>query len=157
MARFRGGLNREIQDILDIKNMLTWRNYLGFSCKAECELLGRCSRTYSNTFAGRNSSSSSAPALPVPSTPTPRQRTATPTGAAPATGAASTTGRTWDITCFCCSERVHVARDSPNKRTLLIRDNGEYSSASDSHHHRQRQLQQFGEYYAGREVVLTHS
>jgi hypothetical protein len=23
MARFRGGLNREIQDILDIKNMLT--------------------------------------------------------------------------------------------------------------------------------------
>jgi hypothetical protein len=25
------------------------------------------------------------------------------------------------------------------------------------HHHRQRQLQQFGEYYAGREVVFTHS
>jgi hypothetical protein len=25
-----------------------------------------------------------------------------------------------------------VARDCPNKRTLLIRDNGEYSSASDS-------------------------
>ena len=27
----------------------------------------------------------------------------------------------------------------------------------DSHHHRQRQLQQFGEYRAGREVVITHS
>jgi hypothetical protein len=26
----------------------------------------------------------------------------------------------------------HVIRDYPNKRTLIIRDNGEYSSASDS-------------------------
>jgi hypothetical protein len=114
-----------------------------------------------------------------------------------------------------------MARDWPNKHTLLIRDDGEYFSASDSeelehtllatdnaakmdihvnpgdadryeslvvqrvlstqvapaeknqphfvpyegcyveavdlHHHRQRQLQQFGEYYAGREVVFTHS
>jgi hypothetical protein len=115
-----------------------------------------------------------------------------------------------------------VARDCLNKSTLLIHDNGVYSSASDSeelehtllatnnaaktdihvnsgdadryeslvaqhvlstqvapsreesvthsvpyewccagafdsHHHRQRQLQQFGKYYACREVVFTHS
>jgi hypothetical protein len=132
MARFHGGLNREIRDILDYKEYADMTQLLEFACKAEREVQGRRSRTYSNTFAGRNSSSSSAPTLPAPSTPTPREKIATPARAAPATGAAPTTGRTRDITCFRCSRRGHVARDGPNKRTLLIRDNGDYSSASDS-------------------------
>jgi hypothetical protein len=131
MARFRGGLNREIQDNLDYKEYADITQLFEFACKAEHEVQGRRSRTYSNTFAGRNSSSSSAPALPVPSTPTPRERTAAPAGATPATDTTSTTGRTRDIMCFRCSRCGHVARDCPNKRTLLIRDNGEYSSASD--------------------------
>jgi hypothetical protein len=132
MAHFRGGLNCEIQDILDYKEYADMTQLFEFACKAECEVQGRHSRTYSNTFAGRNSSSSSAPALPAPSTSTPREKTATPAGATPATGTTPTTGRTRDITCFRCRGRGHVARNCPNKRTLLIRDNGEYSSASDS-------------------------
>jgi hypothetical protein len=132
MARFCGGLNCEIQDILDYKEYGDMTQLFEFACKAEREVQGRRLRTYSNTFTGRNSSCSSTPPLPAPSTPTPRERTTTPAGAAPATGAASTTSRTQDITCFRCSGRGHMARDCPNKRTLLIRDNGEYSSASDS-------------------------
>ncbi|WVZ97734.1 hypothetical protein U9M48_043248 [Paspalum notatum var. saurae] len=42
------------------------------------------------------------------------------------------TGRTRDIRCHRCKGFGHTIRDCPNKRTLLIRDNGEYSSASDS-------------------------
>jgi hypothetical protein len=72
MALFRGGLNREIQDILDYKEYVDMTQLFEFACKAEREVQGRRSRTYSNTFAGRNLSSSSAPALPTPSTPTPR-------------------------------------------------------------------------------------
>jgi hypothetical protein len=132
MAHFRGGLNRKIQDILDYKEYADMTQLFEFACKAEREVQGRRSRTYSNTFAGRNSSSSSAPALPAPSAPTPREKTATPAGAAPAIDATPTTGRTRDITCFLCSGRGHVARNCPNKRTILIRDNDEYSSASDS-------------------------
>jgi hypothetical protein len=113
MAHFHGGLNREIQDILDYKKYADMTQLFEFACKAEREVQGRCSRTYSNTFAGRNSSSSSKPALPAPSMHTPREKTATPAGAAPATGAASTIGRTRDITCFRCSGRGHVARDYP--------------------------------------------
>jgi hypothetical protein len=93
-ARFCGGLNREIQDILDYKAYADMTQLFEFSCKVEREVQGRHSRTYSNTFAGRNSSSSSAPALPAPSTPAPREKTATPAGATPATSAAPTTGRT---------------------------------------------------------------
>jgi hypothetical protein len=103
MACFRGGLNREIQHILDYKEYADMTQFFEFACKAEREVQGRRSRTYSNTLAGRNSSSSSAPALPAPSTPTPREKTATPAGAAPATGATPTTGRTQDITCFRCN------------------------------------------------------
>jgi hypothetical protein len=135
MACFRGCLNHEIQDILDYKEYANMTQLFELACKAEHEVQRRRSRTYFDTFAGRNSSSCSAPALPTPSAPTSREKTATPTGAATATGAAPTTSRTRDITCFRCSIRGHVARDCPNKCTLLIRDNGEYSSASDSEEH----------------------
>jgi hypothetical protein len=126
MAWFRGGLNREIQDILGI----CWHDPIVWVClRSWTRSAGTRSRTYSNTFAGRNSSSSSALPLPAPSTPTPRERTTTSVGAAPATGTTSTTR---DITCFRYSRRGHVARDYPNKCTLLIHGDGEYSSASDS-------------------------
>jgi hypothetical protein len=132
MARFHGGLNREIQDILDYKEYDDMTQLFEFAYKADREVHGCRSRTYSYTFASRNSLSSSTPVLPAPSTPTLREKTATPAGAAPATDAASTTGRTRDIMCFCYSGRGHVAWDCLNKHTLLIRDNGEYSSASGS-------------------------
>ncbi|WVZ93940.1 hypothetical protein U9M48_039889 [Paspalum notatum var. saurae] len=133
MARFRGGLNREIQDILDYKEYFDITTLFAYACKAEREVQGRRSKTYTNSFAGRSPTSSSAPALPAPSTTstTPRDRTAKPT-ASPAPGAVPPTGRTRDIQCHRCKGFGHMIRDCPNKRTLLIRDNGEYSSASDS-------------------------
>ncbi|WVZ58363.1 LOW QUALITY PROTEIN: hypothetical protein U9M48_008642 [Paspalum notatum var. saurae] len=133
MARFRGGLNREIQDILDYKEYFDITTLFEYACKAEREVQGRRSKTYANSFAGRSPTSSSTPALPAPSTigTTPRERTAKP-AAPPATGAAPSTGRTRDIRCHRCKGFGHVIRDCPSKRTLLIRDDGEYSSASDS-------------------------
>ncbi|WVZ97710.1 hypothetical protein U9M48_043224 [Paspalum notatum var. saurae] len=88
---------------------------------------------YQELQKGRNPTPSSAPTRPAPFTTstTPRERTANP--AAPSsTGAVPSTGRTRDIQCHRCKGFGHMIRDCPNKRTLLIRDNGEYSSASDS-------------------------
>ena len=133
MARFRGGLNREIHDILDYKDYFDITTLSEYACKAEREVQGRRSKTYTNSFAGRGSTHSSTPSSPAPSTPstTPRTGMAKPT-APPAKGAISSIGRTWDIQCHRCKGFGHMIRDCPNKRTLLIRDNGEYSSASDS-------------------------
>ncbi|WVZ93548.1 hypothetical protein U9M48_039519 [Paspalum notatum var. saurae] len=133
MARFRGGLNREIQDILDYKEYFDITTLFEYACKAEREVQGRRSKTYANSFAGRSPTSSSTPALPAPSTigTTPRERMAKP-AAPPAIGAAPSIGRTRDIQCHRCKGFGHVIRDCPSKRTLLIRDDGEYSSASDS-------------------------
>ncbi|WVZ97508.1 hypothetical protein U9M48_043035 [Paspalum notatum var. saurae] len=133
MARFRGGLNREIQDILDYKEYFDITTLFEYACKAEREVQWRRSKTYTNSFAGRNPTPSSAPTRPAPFTTstTPRERTANP--AAPSsTGAVPSTGRTRDIQCHRCKGFGHMIRACPNKRTLLIRDNGEYSSASDS-------------------------
>jgi hypothetical protein len=52
MARFRGGLNREIQDILDYKEYVDMTTLFEYACKAEHEVQGRRSRTYTNSFAG---------------------------------------------------------------------------------------------------------
>jgi hypothetical protein len=141
MARFRCGLNREIQDILDYKEYVDMTTLFEYACKAEREVQGRRFRTYTNSFAGRSPTSSSAPALPAPSTTstTPRERTAKP-AAPPATGTVPSTGRTRDIQCHRCKGFGHVIRDCPCKCTLLIRDNGEYSSASDSEETRHAML-----------------
>jgi hypothetical protein len=98
MARFRGGLNREIQDILDYKNYFDITTLFEYACKAEREVQGRRSKTYTNSFAGRGSTHSSTPSSPTPSMPstTPRIGTTKP-AAPPAKGAASSTGRTRDI------------------------------------------------------------
>ena len=134
MACFRGGLNREIQDILDYKGYNDMTTLFEYACKAEREVQGHRSKTYSNSFAGRTSTSSSGAASLAPSATmtAPRERAPKPTGAASPTGAPTTTGRTWDIRCFRCQGLGHVSRDCPNKRILLIRDDGEFSSASDS-------------------------
>jgi hypothetical protein len=68
MAHFRGGLNREIQDILDYKEYNDMTILFAYACKAEREVQGHRSKTYSNSFAGRSPATSSAPALPAPST-----------------------------------------------------------------------------------------
>jgi hypothetical protein len=74
MARFRGGVNREIQDILDYKDYFDITTLFEYACKAKREVQGRRSKTYTNSFAGRGSTYSSTPSSPAPSTPstTPR-------------------------------------------------------------------------------------
>jgi hypothetical protein len=120
MARFRGGLNREIQDILDYKEYYDMTTLFEYACKAEDEVQGRRSKPYSNPFAGRSSTSTSrsVPLAPSTSTTTPREKTTKPASTA------LTTGRTRDIQCHRCRGFGHVIRDCPNKLTLLIRDDG---------------------------------
>ena len=126
MARFRGGLNREIQDILDYKEYNDMTTLFEYACKAEREVQGRRSKTYTNPFAGRSPSSSSTPSTPAHSTPSITPREKTTKLAAPSTkptpGAASSSGCTRDVRCFRCQGFGHMIRDCPNTRALIIRD-----------------------------------
>lgn len=134
MARFRGGLNREIQDILEYKEYTDMTTLFAYACKADREVHGHRSTRYTNPFAARSSSSSSAAAALVPAATTTSTRAQAPTPASVtlALGADPATGRTQDIQCHRCKGFGHMFWDCPNKRTLIIRDTGEYSSESDS-------------------------
>jgi hypothetical protein len=131
MARFRGGLNREIQDILDYKEYDEMTTLFSYACKAEHEVQGHRSKPFFNSFSGRSftSGSGNAPSTPPAATSTYRDKAAKDASTTPSTGATPPTGRTRDITCFRCNGRGHMARDCPNTRTLIICDDGEYSSS----------------------------
>jgi hypothetical protein len=68
MACFRGGLNREIQDILDCTEYADMTTLFEYDYKAEHGVQGRRSKQYYISFAGQSSTSSSTHALPAPST-----------------------------------------------------------------------------------------
>ena len=136
MARFRGGLNREIQNILDYKHYDDMTILFEYACKAEREVQDRQSSSRPNIFVG--SKTPSAPRSTPPSTSRDHSST-TSKSSAPSTAksasivpSSSSSGRARDIQCHRCRGFGHVIRDCPNKRTMLIRDDGGYSSASDS-------------------------
>nr|AAQ56339.1 putative gag-pol polyprotein [Oryza sativa Japonica Group] len=91
MARFLGGLNREIYDIVDYKDYTNMTRLFHLACKAEREVQGRRASAKANFSAGRMR----------------------------------------DVQCHRCKGFGHVQRDCPSKRVLVVKNDGEYSSASD--------------------------
>jgi hypothetical protein len=141
MAHFLGGLNRAIQDVLGYKEYTNITRVFHLACKAKREVQGQHARTQANTFVGHTMPSNSTLRTVIVSPPVAlASSSSTPCGMViakspaptPATKGASFSGRTKDIQFHRCKGFGHVIRECPNKRTLIIRDNGEYSSASGS-------------------------
>ena len=143
MARFLGGLNREIQDILAYKEYNNVTKLFHLACKAEREVQGRRASARTNVSAGKASSWQPRTST-TPSTRTPTPSSSDKTRAAPTNSVAKTaqkpaastssvasTGRTSNIQCHRCKGYGHMMRDCPNKRVMIVKDDGECSSASD--------------------------
>ena len=146
MARFLGGLNREIYDIVDYKDYTNMTRLFHLACKAEREVQGRRASAKANFSAGKTSSwqtrttppagrtasPSSTPttsrAAPPPSSDKSATKAAQP---APSASSMASTGRMRDVQCHRCKGFGHVQRDCPSKRVLVVKNDGEYSSASD--------------------------
>jgi hypothetical protein len=153
MARFVVGLNREIQDILKYKDYANITRLFHFACKAEREVQGHhtsikttFSRGRTNSWKrnnGRTTPPSPLPSRVVPSTSSSssKPRTATTNSATwapsatkstpPPTMSAASSSRVRDIQCHRCKGFGHVMRDCSSKRVLVVKDDGEHSSASD--------------------------
>jgi hypothetical protein len=143
MDRFFVGLNREIQDILEYKDYTNITHLFHFACKAEREVQGRHTSVKTNFSTGRTNSWQCNNARTTPPSPSPsrvapsmsnnssKPRAATTNSATRAPSAtksipppaesAGSSSRVRDNQCHRC----------PSKRVLVIRDDGEYSSASD--------------------------
>jgi hypothetical protein len=89
MARFRGGLNRENQDILDYKEYDDMTTLFSYACKDEREVQGRRSKPFVNSFSGRSptSGSGNASSPPPAAASTSRDKAAKAVGTTPSTGA----------------------------------------------------------------------
>ncbi|XP_072147925.1 uncharacterized protein [Setaria viridis] len=154
MARFLGGLNREIKDILAYKDYTNVTRLFHLACKAKREVKGRRASTKTNISAGKSTSwqprtttsltgrapppAHSPSRLAPPSLSSDKQR-APPTNSATKTAqklatsttSVASTGRTRDVQCHRCKGFGHVQRDCPSKRVLVVKEDGGYSSASD--------------------------
>jgi hypothetical protein len=148
LARFFGGLNKEIQHILDYKEYNTITRLFHLACKAEREVQDRQPPwRRANVSAGRTSSWSprqSAPqsrgTAPAPTTSkytapasrAPPATTPTPSAGPPRSSSSmASTGKTRDIQCRKCLGFGHIERECRTKRVMLVREDGEYDSASD--------------------------
>jgi hypothetical protein len=143
MARFLGGLNREIQDILAYKEYNNVTRLFHLACKAEREVQGRRASARSNISAGKANSwqqhMASTPSTRISTPSSSDKARAAPTNSvaktmqkpAASTSSVASTGRTSNIQCHRCKGYGHMMRDCPNKRVMIVRDDGEYSSASD--------------------------
>ncbi|KAK1558179.1 hypothetical protein QYE76_027154, partial [Lolium multiflorum] len=134
--------------ILDYKEYNTITRLFHLACKAEREVQDRQPPwRRANISAGRTSSwttRQSAPqsrgATPAPSTSkytapasrAPPAATSPPSAGPPRSSSSmASTGKTRDIQCRKCLGFGHIERECRTKRVMLVREDGEYDSASD--------------------------
>ena len=148
LARFMGGLNREIQTILEYKDYNNITRLFHLACKAEREVQDRQALARTNFSAGRPSSwtprassTSAAPSPPSGATSNrdtrkqaqpPLSAKSTPAGPAQSSSSSmASTGHTSDIICRRCKGRAHFARECKSQRVMIATEDGGYESASD--------------------------
>ena len=148
LACFMGGLNREIQTILEYKYYNNITRLFHLACKAEREVQDRQALARTNFSAGRPSSwtpraSSTSTAPAPPSGATSRRDTrkqaqpplsakSAPAGPAQRSSTSmASTGHTSDIICRRCKGRGHFAIECKSQRVMIATEDGGYESASD--------------------------
>src|SRR6266536_3084841 len=146
-----GGLNREIQTILEYKDYNNITRLFHLACRAEREVQDRQALARTNFSAGRSSSwtprTSSTPTRPPTSpltsaansnrdtrkqAPPPPSARSTPSGPAQSSSSSmASTGHTSDIICRRCKGRGHFARECKSQRVMIATEDGGYESENE--------------------------
>jgi hypothetical protein len=145
IARFLGGLNKKIQDILHFQNYNSLDELFHYACKAERQVQGnrqvysKSNRTYpssSTPLKGTNQQQKSfspsrgtTPAAKelsagrsTSSVHKPTDPNKTVAVRTKSSSSVFSTARTREIECFKCKGKGHYMRDHPNQQALIIRD-----------------------------------
>ena len=124
MARFLLGLNREIQDRVEIQHYVELDDMVHMAIKVEQQLKrGGGSRAAHNTSA-TSWKPSYTKQMDKSQTSKSEPKSAN-TSHVPQGKTDTTTSRNRDIKCFKCQGRGHIASQCPNRQVMVLQDNGE--------------------------------
>ena len=135
MARFLAGLNREIQNVVELQHYVELEDMVHMAIKIENQLKRRGSSHTSSAPSPSSSTWKSNQWRKKEKPPNAKPKTEQKQGGT-SQGIQgkldSFTTRNRDIMCFKCQGRGHIASQCPNKRVMMIRDNGEIETDNES-------------------------
>ena len=137
MARFFGGLNKEIADVVDLQPYVDLEDLVNIAIKVERQ---RGRNRWGSNSAAQNSNSKWGSKWNTKPDPKRFEKSSTQKGMLPSKETSNSHGknesapksnRTRDIQCFKCKGRGHYANECANKRAMIVRGD-EIVSESDS-------------------------
>uniref|UniRef100_A0A2N9FYN5 CCHC-type domain-containing protein n=1 Tax=Fagus sylvatica TaxID=28930 RepID=A0A2N9FYN5_FAGSY len=130
MARFLSGLNRDIANVIELQHYVEIENMVHMAMKVERQLKRKGTARYTSisttTWKSKWDRNDSAEA---------KRKTEPPKGKDEGTSnkpkVESQPSRNRDIKCFKCLGSGHIASQCPNRRVMIMRDNGEVMTESE--------------------------
>uniref|UniRef100_A0A2N9J0J0 RNA-directed DNA polymerase n=1 Tax=Fagus sylvatica TaxID=28930 RepID=A0A2N9J0J0_FAGSY len=131
MARFLSGLNRDIANVIELQHYVEIEDMVHMAMKVERQLKRKGTARYTSvsntTWKSKWDRNDSAEA---------KRKTEPPKGKDEGTSnkpkVESQPSRNRDIKCFKCLGSGHIASQCPNRRVMIMRDNGEVMTESES-------------------------
>ncbi|KAJ9699061.1 hypothetical protein PVL29_007911 [Vitis rotundifolia] len=131
MARFLNGLNRDIANVVELQHYVELEDMVHMAIKVERQLKRKGTRSFQNpgsSTSWRSNGRKDEGVVFESKTEPPKMRDEAPNINK---GKNEFQTRNRDIKCFCCLGVGHIASQCPNKRTMIIRVDGEVETESE--------------------------
>jgi len=125
MARFLNGLNREIQDVVEMHHYETLEDLIHQATRVEQQLKRRSAyRKSSTSWRDKEKYKKEGATSTIPKS----KEKESSNGKVTSQASNDDSSRSSAIKCFKCLGRGHIAAECPNRRTMMLLANGEYIS-----------------------------